>query len=273
MLLGCPAEEALGGALASASPDSLEVAGAEASGPAVWPRRTPDELPWPDPDTMARRVSVYLDAGHGAADNSGNSSCFCVREQDFTYALADDVAATLEESGRFWVVGSRAGDRLVAYGARVDEAAKLQADVFVSLHSDVRGKKEAWSPEPALTCQRATDAPGFSVLYSDEGEAPLVSGRLALAERVAADMIEAGFLPYGGAEYAGLYEGAQQPGVFVDRHEPKKRIFVLRRPTMPSIIVETHNALDPREASLWEDAGVRRSFALALGRAVLEVVR
>ena len=240
----------------------------------VWPHRLPVEVELPPRKEGARRVSVYLDAGHGATDNTGNSSCFCVREQDFTHALAGDVASILEETGRFWVVGSRFGDQLVAYAARVEEAARLKADVFVSLHSDVRGKKETWAPEPSLSCQRALDAPGYSVLYSDEGDARLVGRRVELADRVALAMGDAAFFPYGGEEYVGLYEGSTtQSGVFVDRHEPKKRIFVLRRPTMPSIIVETHNALDPREAELWEDPEVRRAFALALARGILETTR
>lgn len=259
--------------LESAPTPSGSVASARDAAP-IWPERLPEDLPWPAPEPGARRVALYLDAGHGAVDNAGNTSSFCVREQDFTLALADDVAAWLEETGRFWVVGSRAGDALVAYSARVEEATKLKADVFVSLHSDVRGTKETWSPEPSLSCQRAIDAAGFSVLYSDEADKALVSRRLLLAERVAAALTEAAFVPYGGEEYVGLYEALDaRPGVFVDRHEAKKRIFVLRRPTMPSIIVETHNALDPREAELWEDAAVRKSFALALGRAILEVAR
>ncbi len=218
------------------------------------------------------RVSVYLDAGHGAVDNPGNTSSFCVREQDFTIALSDDVAAVLEETGRFWVVRSRVGDQLVAYTSRVEEARRLGADVFVSLHSDVRGKTQRWSPQPSVECLRSEDAPGFSVLYSDEGPSEVASARHLLAERVAAAMLEASFLPYGGAEYTGLYEAAG-PGVFVDRHEDKKRIMVLRRPTMPSVIVETHNALDPREAEAWEDPTVRRAFALALAKGILEAAR
>ncbi len=234
-------------------------------------RPLPIELELPAKRPGERRVSVYLDAGHGAADNPGNTSCFCVREQDFTHALADDVQALLEDSGRFWVVRSRAGDQLVAYSSRVDEALRLKADVFVSLHSDVRGKKELWNPEPSLECQRASDAPGYSVLYSDEGPPGLVEKRLRLAERVAAAMGDAAFIPYGGAEYVGLYEGVGEgTGVFVDRHEPQKRIFVLRRPAMPSIIVETHNALDPEEAAAWETTEVRRAFAFALAKGILE---
>ncbi len=240
----------------------------------MWPERAPLDLELPPAQAGERRIAVYLDAGHGAVDNPGNTSCFCVPEQDFTHALADDVESILEETGRFWIVRSRAGAQLVKYAARVDEAVRLKADVFVSLHSDVRGTKELWRPEPAVECQRALDAPGFSVLYSDEGAPDIAAKRRRLAERVAGAMGEASFLAYGGAEYVGLYEGVGAgTGVFVDRHEPNKRIFVLRRPVMPSIIVETHNALDPREAEAWEDAGVRRAFAFALGRGILEAVR
>jgi N-acetylmuramoyl-L-alanine amidase len=41
-------------------------------------------------------------------------------------------------------------------------------------------------------------------------------------------------------------------------------IFVLRRAAMPSILVETHNALDPREAARREDPGTVDAFAAAV---------
>jgi N-acetylmuramoyl-L-alanine amidase len=163
----------------------------------------------------------------------------------------------------------------VEYAARLEEAAAWGADAFVSLHSDVRGAVSRWSPAPGLDCPVAPEAPGFAVLYSDEGEPALGARRLALGGAVARRMIEAGFLPYGGAEYAGSY-ARREPGVFVDRHPAGERIFVLRRAAMPSILVETHNALDPREAARWADPGTVDAFAAAvlaaLGGAVVEGV-
>jgi hypothetical protein len=38
---------------------------------------------------------------------------------------------------------------------------------------------------------------------------------------------------------------------------------------MPAVIVETHNALDSREAILWEDPIVRRAFSLALAKGLV----
>jgi len=233
----------------------------------VWPFAFPEDvLPT---GASTRPIVVFLDAGHGAKDNPGNSSCFCVKEADFTEALAHDVMGYLDELSGFSVVLSRSGNQLVSYADRVEAARRARADVFVSLHSDIRGAPREWSPDGGSSkCLLSHEAPGFSVLFSDEGAAPLPGSRRRLADAIASSLLEARFLPYGGAEYAGLYDfvDGSPEGVFVDRHEPNKRIFVLRRTAMPAVIVETHNALDSREAILWEDPIVRRTFSLALAK-------
>ncbi len=246
----------------------------------------PDPKSWPDllPEEReidaevgvkrSRPVVVYLDAGHGAADNPGNTGTFCGAEQDFTRELALDVIAYLEEIRQLVVIPSRTGGKPISYSDRIAEARREKADVFVSLHSDIRGThRDEWSPNAGLSCKRSFDAPGFSVLYADEGDNTLVTKRLSLAHAISESMIDVGFVPYEGAEYRDLYEGTPaSEGVFVDRHAPDKRIYVLRRTTMPAVIVETHNALDPREAIAWQEPIVRRAFALALGRAVLNAI-
>jgi N-acetylmuramoyl-L-alanine amidase len=213
-----------------------------------------------------------------------------VEEQRFTLDAARAVAERLEATGGFEARLSREGEDRVAYRDRVDDAERWGADVFVSLHSDVRGKSEPWEPAPAdpgsrailpggapfspgMSCPRSLAAPGFSVLWSDEGEAELRDRRLGLARAVARRMGEAGLLPYGGAEYTGLYErDAAQPGVFVDRHAPDQRIYVLRRPSMPSILIETHHALDPREAERWTEPRTLDAFAAALAAALIDAL-
>lgn len=219
-----------------------------------------------------RPIVVYLDAGHGAKDNSGATSCYCVEEQAFTQSLALDVKEDLTALG-FKVILSRTGLQLVSYADRVETATRSRADVFVSLHSDIRGRPEEWSPDGVSTCKRSIEAPGFSVLYSDEGAPSLAEGRKRLAESIADALQEAMFIPYRGAEYVGLYEPIpSEDGVFVDRHAEGKRIFVLRKSTMPAVIVETHNALDPREATAFEDSIVRRAFSLALAKGIVGAV-
>jgi N-acetylmuramoyl-L-alanine amidase len=215
---------------------------------------------------------VALDPGHGAQGNTGNSSCFCIDEQDFTARLARDLATRLGATGHFEVRLTREADRKVEYKARVADAASWGAEVFVSLHSDVRGELARWEPEPGKSCPVSFAAPGFAVLYSDEGDSDRVARRRLLAQTITRRMSEVGFLPYGDG-YDALYdEDAATRGMYVDRHAPEKRIFVLRRAEMPSVLIETHNATDPREALRWEDAATRVAFADAVGAALAEVL-
>lgn len=269
LLAGCSDRAARERILPSVTSSSAGTQELPEASPVVWPEALPLDLEVPEP---ARSLVVYLDAGHGAENNPGNSSCFCEREQDFTLSLLDDVTAVLEEQG-MTVVPSRAGSELVSYASRLEAARKARADAFVSLHSDIRGNGEEWSPDGAKTCLRSERAPGFSVLYADEGAGPLVARRLLLARAISDALLDAAFTPYTGAEYVGLYDGTPADrGVFVDRHTPDKRIFLLRKTEMPAVIVETHNALDPREALAFEEPLVRRAFSLALARGIVSAL-
>ncbi len=221
--------------------------------PAAWPA---PEAQLSQPalvfDKTPRVRRVYLDAGHGAEDNVGNRGALGQLEQDFTLALALDVAGVLTSTGHYEVKVCREPGALVGYAERVSEADAWPADVFVSLHSDVR----------------RPDGTGYSVLWSDEGPPELIERRLGLARAMATSLARLGLPAYDGDEYAGLYEGDPMPGVFVDRHAPHQRIFVLRKPAMPSIIVETHNAKSVSEARRWDEPAVRDAFGRALALAL-----
>ena len=242
----------------------------------------PDPTRWPGDRAALTRIPlgsarpdaprVVLDPGHGAPDNRGNRSCFCVDEQDVMLDVAEALRDRLEATGRFEIRLSRERGALVDYGDRVADAAAWGADAFVSLHSDVRGHSTEWSPAPGRSCLMTLEAPGFSVLYSDEGDASLTARRLTLGRAVARRMEQAGFLAYSGASYAGLYGGDEIRGVFVDRHTPDQRIFLLRRTPMPAVLIETHNALDPREALRWAKAETLDAFADAVAAGLAEAL-
>jgi len=212
---------------------------------------------------------VLIDPGHGAPGNTGNRSAYCIDEQDFTLELAEDLKRRLEETGHFEVRLSRSRGQLVPYSDRVRQAEEWNAEVLLSLHSDVRGRRESWQPSPGRSCSRSHDAPGFSVLWSDSGDPPLVGSRVALARALSSELSASGFLAYRGVEYAGDYEADERPGVFVDRHAENERIFVLWRPEIPSVIIETHNALDDREARRWRETETQEAFASAVTRALV----
>lgn len=230
------------------------------------------ELP-PAPAPGSPRHRIALDPGHGAPENSGNRSAFCVDEQDFTLGLAEDVRARLDASGRFQVSLTRRRGELVEYAARIERARAFGAELLVSLHSDVRGRASEWEPRPGLRCLQSRAEPGFAVIFSDAGDPGLATRRRTLAETLGERLSATGLLPYSGRGYAGDYAGlAHAPGVFVDRHAPGARIFVLHAPKLPSVLIETHNALDDREALRWDQPETRAAFASALASALSSVL-
>jgi N-acetylmuramoyl-L-alanine amidase len=236
---------------------------------------------WPDPELRLvapsalapagfGRPRIALDPGHGARDNTGNRSAFCADEQDFTLSLAESVAAELEQTGLFEVWLTRRPGEIVEYAERITRAEAWGARAILSLHSDVRGRAEPWQPAPGRSCLRSRQAPGYAVLYSDEGSSELVAHRRRLARALGDSLRDTRLLPYGGDGYAKDY--APEPGargVFLDRREPGERIFVLHRPRITSVLIETHNALDDREALRWDEPETRKAFSAALASALV----
>lgn len=58
--------------------------------------------------------------------------------------------------------------------------------------------------------------------------------------------------------------------MFVDRHVPGQRIFLLRRPRMASVIIETHHGLHPAEHQRWQETRTLEAFAKAVAAALLD---
>ncbi len=227
-------------------------------------------LPAPAPVDGAPRVRLLVDPGHGAEGNTGNQSCLGELEQDVTLRHAQRLVAALERTERFELRTTRQPGELVDYPSRVVAADSWPADVFISLHTDARAGDGVVVAGPHLCI---TGAHGFSVLWSDEvpddATPTLAADRLFLARRIATELLAAGFPAYDGSSYGDLYAAdAVVPGVFVDRHSPSQRIRVLRRPHVPSVIIETHHAKDPEEPLRWEEDATHAAFAAALVRAL-----
>jgi N-acetylmuramoyl-L-alanine amidase len=249
------------------------------------PIATPPSAPWPSahaPLTVEKvefprgfgRRRIYLDAGHGAPGNEGNTSVTCEPEAAHTLRVARELARRLEATGHFEVKLSREAGAHPTYPARLEEAERWRAELFGSLHSDSRNEARAMVVDAARGCLRNDEAPGYSVLYADDTAEPLVSRRSQLARALARRMAEAGLKPYGGEDYVGLYApDAAQPGTFVGRQLPGHRIFVLRKPRMPSVIIETHHALDVEEVARWREEHTLEAFAAAVTQGLVDALQ
>lgn len=228
----------------------------------------------PEIPKTAAPFKVIVDAGHGARWNPGNTSTRCEPEQDFTARTSLALAERLAAYGGLTVRNARTLKQRISYDRRLKDWAAWPADAVISLHSDARVGENPPGTNATTGCLEVPDAQGFAILFSDESPDPVLNfQRQRLAELVGDHMLEAGFYPYDGATYGGLY-GADpgHPGVFVDRHEPSQRIKMLRRSRVPLVIVETHHALDPIEPDRWDEAETLDAFSGAIA-AALEAFR
>ena len=231
----------------------------------VWPEAgAPLRAINPVAHPLDRPIRVYLDPGHGTGTNTGNRGARCQDEEVTTLELVDDLKQRLTALGGFEVRSGRPAGVRSTYAQRVEEANAWQADVLLSIHTDARGELESWSPIPGWPCHRSDGSEGFAILVSDEGAEELASSRASLAAALATQMQRAGFPPYDGVDYGDLYDTGAEPGSFLDR----RGLLMLRRPQMPSVIIEVHHAYNLEEVRRWDEQATREAFALAAATAL-----
>lgn len=246
--------------------------------PAVAEAPPPPAPVWPEPGapltevdvpvhSLDRPIRVYLDPGHGHGTNSGNNGVRCQDEQDVTLELVEDLKLRLEGFGDFEVRTGRPEGSMPSYTTRVTRANEWPADVLLSLHTDARGLITQWEPVPGWSCNWSDGREGFAILVSEEGDATLKQERADLAYAVSRQMAAAGFAPYDGLDYGELYAFGDEPGSFLDR----RGLLMLRRPAMPSVIIEAHHAYDLEEVRRWDEGRTREAFARAVAAALREI--
>ncbi|MFO0598729.1 MAG: N-acetylmuramoyl-L-alanine amidase [Myxococcaceae bacterium] len=237
----------------------------------TWPAHdaalTTLELPAAKP--RERKLRVAVDAGHGAPANEGNHGCWCQAEQEHTLQVANVLAIALEATGRFEVKRLRVDGQAPKYGARIAAAEAWKADVIISLHSDARGIAFPREVDGGV-CWQNPDAPGFAVLWNDEGA--LFPARERLGRVVGARLREAGFLAYSGYDYGDLYRQDEvEPSGWIDKRPLKKRVYFLRASSkVPTVIIETHHALDLDEVARWKEPLTFDAFSAAIAAALLD---
>lgn len=195
---------------------------------------------------------VLIDPGHGAPGNPGNTGATCLSEQDEMLRVSLDLKDRL--TPEYDVRMTREAEALPEYDARLKAAG--DAEVLLSLHSDARATALGTEVEG---CMQSLGHAGFTILVSDEPEDR--ADRAKLAQALSAAMVAEGFEPYDGRDYRMAYDALEgHPGVFLDR----RGLRMLRRPTMPSVIIETHHAWDPAEVEAWQQEETLERFARAV---------
>jgi len=141
---------------------------------------------------------------------------------------------------------------------------------MISLHGDIRGSGQAWVAPNGCEGLRLDGHLGTAVLWSDE-DPTRTPERRRLAHALAARLEAARFVAYDGQSYESLYD-TSATGAFISRHRPGSRIGFLRKPAVPSVIIEVGHLLDPAVEDRLSEAPVRGALAQAVLGGVVDAL-
>lgn len=163
-------------------------------------------------------IKIYIDQGHNPQNPNAGAEGNGYREQDITFRVGNELARLLERSGNYDVRVSRSSantqlgsSNTTSLRARVEGAESFGADYFISIHTNA-------SDNPAAT-----------------GSEAYAYGRNTRAFELATDVVN------NLSEATGL----RNRGAKV-----RPSLYVLKKTSMPAILVELGFITNPRDASL-----------------------
>ena len=174
---------------------------------------------------MIGLIRIFIDQGHNPQNPNSGAEANGVREQDVNYAVGKELEALLLANGNFEVEVSRptpetqlgsnqATSSTASLRTRVQAANRWGADYFISLHCNA-------NPNPQANGSEA-------YVYQRQGEA------YSLAENILTEMTK--------------ITGLRNRGVMIN-----PALYVLRKTTMPAVLVEMGFITNPEEAQLLEN--------------------
>jgi len=203
-------------------------------------------------------VHAFVVGGHGNGSRNGNTGVYQQVEADVALSISTDLAGALASvPGIRTTLGRTVGER-PSYETRLERLVDSGADCLLDIHTDSRPEyMYEWVDDTGTTVWRNDRQAGFAVLFNESG--PLGSQRRELARALALELAEAGLPPYT-LGYGPTYDADRVPGVYIDR----RGLMMLRAPGVPSVIIESHHALDVWEAARWREERTRQVFAVGV---------
>jgi N-acetylmuramoyl-L-alanine amidase len=174
-------------------------------------------------------MKICIDAGHGGLDPGAvGTNPVRLEEKEFNLQLALLLERELEQRGH-WVVMTRRIERSLSLNARSDFANRLVAELFISIHANA-------AVDPNIEGMEVFHFPG-----SQEG------GRVA--NSILTEMIN-------------------QFPTHRNRGVKEANFSVLRRTTMPAVLIESEFISNPDQLIFLNDTNNQQQLAQAITRAL-----
>ncbi|MFO1198842.1 MAG: N-acetylmuramoyl-L-alanine amidase [Burkholderiaceae bacterium] len=232
--------------------------------------------PVPPGPPVARLVTIAIDPGHGGED-PGAIGQGGTREKDVVLAIGELLRRRVNAEPNMRAYMTRDADFFVPLATRVNNARRVQADLFVSVHADAFVDRAARGASVYVLSERGASSGAARWLADRENRADLIGGvNLARRNReVAQVLLEL-------STTAQIKDSRNLARIVLDQlggvgrlHKPhveQAGFAVLKSPDVPSILVETAFISNPQEEKRLADldyqeriadaifAGIRRYF-------------
>lgn len=221
-----------------------------------------------------RRPVIVIDPGHGGIDSGAVNAARGVTEKDLVLAIAQQLKAKLERSGKYRPLLTRDSDTYVALGQRVRFARENNARLFISLHADSLSARDGDARGATIytLSDRASDAEAQR-LADSENKADMIAG-LDLSEEPADvagilfDLAQRETRNFS-AHFARTLVGSVQESARMHKAPLKSAGFkVLKAPDVPSVLFELGYLSSTRDLELMTSADWQSSVTDAMVSAI-----
>jgi N-acetylmuramoyl-L-alanine amidase len=217
------------------------------------------------------RPLVVIDAGHGGHDPGAIGIDF--REKTLALGLARALRDELLRGGGVRVALTRGDDRFLALDERVEIARKLGADLFLSIHADSAGEKDAVTGASVYTLSARASSEAAARVAARENSADRVNGVQLAGRSDAVTNILVDLAQRRTSEQSATFAGLivrEGEGVLKLHPDPRRSadFVVLRAPDVPSVLYESGFISNPADAARLMSPEGQQRFAAVMARAI-----
>ena len=223
------------------------------------------------PKRLDRNKVIVIDSGHGGKD-PGAVGYRNYREKIVVFQIASELKNILKSRG-FKVHMTRSRDKFVKLSKRTKYANRKKADIFISIHANAVGKKNAKKvhgiecyflaksrssrAKKVAAMENSSDLSDMDFYGKESFLNTLNSHNIVAANKLAIDL-QRGMLASLNKSYKNVKDGGVREGPF----------WVLVGAQMPSVLVEVGFITHPTEARRLVNSKYQKKLALGLANGV-----
>ena len=219
------------------------------------------------------RPVIVLDPGHGGLD-TGTAAASGETEKAIVLEFAHQLREKLEKSSKYRVVMTRSDDSFVTLSERVRVARANRAALFVSIHADALGRRDAETRGATIyTLSETASDTEAARLAEAENKADVIAGVDLSAEPdevadILIDLAQRETKTFS-AQFARTLVGELKTAARMHKHPLKSAGFkVLKAPDVPSVLVELGYLSSPHDLKLMTSEAWRQRATDSIVQAV-----